>query len=378
MKSAGARIAKPKLMMGYRQWRAFALYHQKEKARLAFQRELAAKGKDSAALAMELQKVQREYTDRSKLDEVALTEGLSAQGALQDRIAQLLAEVADQKQASTMAKAKEEKAHVLLGEKNKKLEHAEMLLKEQQQQAKDHLAEQLSGLRKAMDDKLGVAQKTIQELKDQLANLLAERVKMQAQLTEAAKRPKTPVAEVTPVEKKEKKPREAGILGKVDFDEDRPLGEQLKEALSKNAARVIDLFREWDANGDGEISKKEFRQAMPLLGFELPAKAIDALFDENDPDRTGVMDFKELQKMLKPAPKAAPPAKKGMGGLKGKWAKAKEDVTMTTASPALSAVDAFKDAGGGGANSGSRPGSSSSAKRPGSGTGPGALTVPSP
>ena len=105
--------------------------------------------------------------------------------------------------------------------------------------------------------------------------------------------------------------KKAGIFGVVDFDEDQPLAPQLKDALSKNAMRVIDLFREWDANGDGEISKKEFREAMPRLGFELPKEAINGLFDEYDPDGTGVMDFKELQKMLKPTPK--PPA---MGKLK--------------------------------------------------------------
>ena len=34
--------------------------------------------------------------------------------------------------------------------------------------------------------------------------------------------------------------------------------------------RVIDLFREWDEDGDGTVSKKEFRKAMPLLGLEVP------------------------------------------------------------------------------------------------------------
>ena len=42
---------------------------------------------------------------------------------------------------------------------------------------------------------------------------------------------------------------------------------------------------------------------MPQLGFDLPTTAIDALFDEYDPDKSGVMDFKELQRMLRPTPK---------------------------------------------------------------------------
>ena len=73
---------------------------------------------------------------------------------------------------------------------------------------------------------------------------------------------------------------------------------QIKEALQKNADRVLDLFREWDANGDGQVSKKEFRKAMPLLGIDLPVKAIDELFDQHDPDKSGVMELNELQKML--------------------------------------------------------------------------------
>ena len=39
--------------------------------------------------------------------------------------------------------------------------------------------------------------------------------------------------------------------------------------LTTNAVRVIDLFREWDEDGDGIVSKKEFRRAMPLLGLQV-------------------------------------------------------------------------------------------------------------
>ena len=70
---------------------------------------------------------------------------------------------------------------------------------------------------------------------------------------------------------------------------DRPISEVLKESLSINSVRVIDLFREWDENGDGNVSKKEFRKAILMLGIDPePSKAdIDALFDEWDPDGSG-------------------------------------------------------------------------------------------
>ena len=39
-----------------------------------------------------------------------------------------------------------------------------------------------------------------------------------------------------------------------------------QDGLAKNSARVIDLFREWDDDGNGEVSKKEFGKAMRKLG----------------------------------------------------------------------------------------------------------------
>ena len=74
---------------------------------------------------------------------------------------------------------------------------------------------------------------------------------------------------------------------------------QLRMALTKNAGRVIDLFREWDEDGDGTVTKKEFRKAMPHLGLEVPKEAIDELFDTIDPDGSGQLSFKELQKALR-------------------------------------------------------------------------------
>ena len=67
------------------------------------------------------------------------------------------------------------------------------------------------------------------------------------------------------------KPKQAGsvLLRNYDLDEasGQPYQEQIRDALSKNAVRVIDLFREWDDNGDGTVSKKEFRKGLALLGL---------------------------------------------------------------------------------------------------------------
>ena len=73
-------------------------------------------------------------------------------------------------------------------------------------------------------------------------------------------------------------------------------------SLKKNAARVIDLFREWDTDGNGEISRSEFHKAIVKLGFDAPKSDIDELFTAWDPDGSGTLDFKELRKILKTEP----------------------------------------------------------------------------
>ena len=102
------------------------------------------------------------------------------------------------------------------------------------------------------------------------------------------------------------------MLGNFDIDEDSELtvAEQLGAALKANAGRVIDLFRGWDTDGDGEVSRKEFHKAMPLLGFDASKKDIDDLFTAWDKDGGGSLDFKELQKILRP------PAASGTAKLK--------------------------------------------------------------
>ena len=75
--------------------------------------------------------------------------------------------------------------------------------------------------------------------------------------------------------------------------------EQLRDVLSEQGVRVIDLFRQWDEDESGTVSKKEFRRAMPLLGLDVAKKEIDRLFDSWDPDRSGEISLQELNKQLR-------------------------------------------------------------------------------
>jgi len=76
--------------------------------------------------------------------------------------------------------------------------------------------------------------------------------------------------------------------------------ERLRNSLEAQGGRVIELFRKWDVNGDGQISKKEFRAALPELGFTACTESeVSDLFDMFDADKSGEISFRELHKMLR-------------------------------------------------------------------------------
>ena len=98
------------------------------------------------------------------------------------------------------------------------------------------------------------------------------------------------------------KPEQAGtaVLRGFDLDEDsdESIAAQLRGALMASGARVIDLFREWDADGDGKVTRAEFHRAMGLLRFAAPKAEIDVVFASWDPDGSGVLELKELERLL--------------------------------------------------------------------------------
>ena len=80
---------------------------------------------------------------------------------------------------------------------------------------------------------------------------------------------------------------------------------RLADMLDVNYSRVSDLFRAWDTNGDGKISRTEFRRAMEFLKLPSTDAEIDELFDKFDRDGSGSLNFKELQKEIQLARKRA-------------------------------------------------------------------------
>ena len=80
----------------------------------------------------------------------------------------------------------------------------------------------------------------------------------------------------------------------------RGVADELKKALRANAVRVIDLFRDWDEDGSGTVSKAEFFKIMPVLGVDAPKKVVSQVFDEFDEDGSGSIEYSELDKLLRP------------------------------------------------------------------------------
>jgi len=107
-----------------------------------------------------------------------------------------------------------------------------------------------------------------------------------------------------PAPKPAKPAKKTGIL-QIDLDEGplaKPISDQLAEALRSNSTRVLDLFRSWDTDGDGEVSRAEFQKAMPALGLDVAKHIIDDLFSSWDTDGGGSLSYNELAKILRKKP----------------------------------------------------------------------------
>ena len=84
----------------------------------------------------------------------------------------------------------------------------------------------------------------------------------------------------------------AGIIG------------QLKMVFAKNLSRISDTFREFDKDQSGKIDKREFRLALQKLGVVAHKSDYDLTFDSLDNDRSGTIEYEELNEHLRASPAA--------------------------------------------------------------------------
>ncbi|ELK25222.1 Calcium-binding protein 1 [Myotis davidii] len=90
--------------------------------------------------------------------------------------------------------------------------------------------------------------------------------------------------------------------GQVDFDD---FVELMGPKLLAETADMIgvkelrDAFREFDTNGDGEISTSELREAMrKLLGHQVGHRDIEEIIRDVDLNGDGHVDFEEFVRMM--------------------------------------------------------------------------------
>ena len=90
-----------------------------------------------------------------------------------------------------------------------------------------------------------------------------------------------------------------GALVKLEATSEKSVQEQLRALLHEKHVRVMDLFRDWDTKGHGQISPSDFREGIRSLGFTAERQDLDALFAFFDRDRSGTLEFKELNAALR-------------------------------------------------------------------------------
>jgi len=75
--------------------------------------------------------------------------------------------------------------------------------------------------------------------------------------------------------------------------------EDMRKMLASKARKLEDLFKEWDEDGDGQISRKEWKKALDAVGINHNDYMINRLFDMFDEDGSGELDFAEIKAALK-------------------------------------------------------------------------------
>ena len=72
-----------------------------------------------------------------------------------------------------------------------------------------------------------------------------------------------------------------------------------------SATEVKKAFREFDANGDGQLDRNEFKQLLASSGKKVSEQEAMALFSQGDLDGDGVIDIQEFVKLMFPAANTA-------------------------------------------------------------------------
>ena len=89
------------------------------------------------------------------------------------------------------------------------------------------------------------------------------------------------------------------VLNDIKLEREASLTVRLGEAMERRGIMAFELMKEWDTNGDGELDRIEFRQALrQTLKLKVTNAQSDELFDSLDEDGDGCL---LIQTEVKPA-----------------------------------------------------------------------------
>ena len=75
--------------------------------------------------------------------------------------------------------------------------------------------------------------------------------------------------------------------------------ERLRVIIQTSPKSLDDIFKEFDADGNGHISQVEFRNAIRRLGLGLSSRDIDTLMVRFDTNEDGKIDYAEFMAKFK-------------------------------------------------------------------------------
>ena len=85
----------------------------------------------------------------------------------------------------------------------------------------------------------------------------------------------------------------------VDASSEIPMLEQVALALKRSAIRAVDIFKQWDLDHSGDLSRAELLRAFRHMGYNGTREAVDLLFDSIDADGNGFIEISEMVERLK-------------------------------------------------------------------------------
>lgn len=95
------------------------------------------------------------------------------------------------------------------------------------------------------------------------------------------------------LQKEAKKEAEAEVVRRAGLAP--TIRDELREHLSSNWMRLKDVYRTWDTNGDGNLTRNEFMRGLKIVGMDLSPDDMTAICSTFDPDNSGTIELRELE-----------------------------------------------------------------------------------